>query len=62
MSPLDADEDMIAGFASLGQLAHTGGTQMALADGSVRFVSLEIAPATLRALVTVNGAESIGEF
>ena len=40
MSPLDADEDMIVGFASLGTLAHPGGTQVALADGSVRYVSL----------------------
>ena len=62
MSPLDADEDMIVGFASLGTLAHPAGTQVALADGSVRYVSLNIAPETLRALVTAHGGETVGEF
>ncbi len=62
MSPLDADEDMIVGFASLGKLAHTGGTQVALADSSVRFLSDHIDPQTLLALFTVAGGETVGEF
>ena len=62
MSPLDADEDMIVGIASLGTLAHPGGAQTALADGSIRFISQEIAPATLRSLVTATGGETVGEF
>ncbi len=62
MSSLDADEDMVVSFGTLGKLAHPGGTQVAFADGSVRYISLKIAPETLHALVTVNGGERVGEF
>lgn len=42
--------------------AHTGGVQVTLADGSVRFVSENIHLATWRALATRNGGELVGEF
>ncbi|MFN6104640.1 MAG: H-X9-DG-CTERM domain-containing protein, partial [Planctomycetaceae bacterium] len=41
---------------------HTGGFQGALADGSVRFFSGSINPQTLKALLTINGGETVGEF
>ncbi|HRA88522.1 MAG TPA: DUF1559 domain-containing protein [Planctomycetaceae bacterium] len=41
---------------------HTGGVQVALADGSVRFVSNNIDINTWRALSTRQGNEVIGEF
>ncbi len=33
-----------------------------MADGSVQFISQEIAPATYRALATLAGAESVPGF
>jgi hypothetical protein len=39
--------------------SHPGGGQVALADGSVRFLSDDIEPATLRALATARGREGL---
>jgi hypothetical protein len=39
-----------------------GGCHMGLADGSVRFVSENIDPTVMEALVTINGGEAIGAF
>lgn len=41
---------------------HTGGVNVALADGSVRFVSENVYPLTWQALGTIAGNEEIGEF
>ncbi len=41
---------------------HAGGAQFALADGSVRFLSENIALGLYRALATVDGGEVTGEF
>ena len=41
---------------------HTGGSQFALADGSVRFLSENMALGLYRALATVAGSEVVGEF
>ncbi|MCA9091599.1 MAG: DUF1559 domain-containing protein [Planctomycetaceae bacterium] len=41
---------------------HTGGVQVALADGSCRFVSENVDTNTWRAVGTRNGGETIGEF
>jgi prepilin-type N-terminal cleavage/methylation domain-containing protein/prepilin-type processing-associated H-X9-DG protein len=41
---------------------HTGGVQVLLGDGSVRFVSQNINITTWRNLATISGAEVIGEF
>jgi len=45
----------------LGRLSATG-FWIAMGDGSVRFVKNTIAEATLRALITRNGGEVIGEI
>lgn len=42
--------------------AHTGGVQHALGDGSVRFISESIAPATLDALATISGKDVVEDF
>ena len=39
-----------------------GGVQAAFADGSVRFISEDIDPSVMKALVTIRGGETIGEF
>ena len=40
---------------------HTGGLQVGFADGTVRFISQNVAPAVLRALVTHAGGEPLDE-
>lgn len=62
MSPQDADEPMILSISNNDELAHTGGVQGALADGSIRFLSNGIAPEVRQALITINGNEPLGEF
>jgi prepilin-type N-terminal cleavage/methylation domain-containing protein/prepilin-type processing-associated H-X9-DG protein len=42
--------------------AHTGGCQIALADGSVRFISENIQRSVINALGTIAGGESIGDY
>ncbi len=39
-----------------------GGVHAAFADGSVRFISEDIDPSVMKALVTIRGGETIGEF
>jgi prepilin-type processing-associated H-X9-DG protein len=41
---------------------HAGGVHVLLADGSVRFVSDNIALPTWRALLTIGSGETIGDF
>ena len=41
---------------------HTGGVNVAMADGSVRFVSDSIDRSVWRAIGTRNGNETVGEF
>ncbi|MEJ7595305.1 MAG: DUF1559 domain-containing protein [Planctomycetaceae bacterium] len=41
---------------------HTGGAQAALADGSVRFISADTDPKLLKALLTVDGKEEVGDY
>ncbi len=62
MSPHDADEQMVLNISSAKNLAHTGGVQAALADGSARFLSATLDPETLRAVISINGEEVVGEF
>ena len=42
--------------------SHPGGVNVALADGSVRFISSGIDPGMLRALLTRNGGEPVANF
>ena len=42
--------------------AHTGGVNLLLCDGSVRFVSNTIALANWRSLATRNGGEVVGDY
>jgi prepilin-type processing-associated H-X9-DG protein len=61
MSPVDADEQMVLNFGQK-KGVHTGGTHVAMADGSVRFISQNIAVDQLRSLITVSGNDSVGDF
>ncbi len=64
MSPQDADESLILQSfqADSKQTQHSGGAHALFADGTVRFLSSKIEPATLKALLTANSREQIGEF
>ena len=62
MAPQDASKNIVLNFGSNGKLAHSGGTQAALADGSVRFISENVSPETLRALISIAGNEQVGEY
>ncbi|HVJ85085.1 MAG TPA: DUF1559 domain-containing protein [Caulifigura sp.] len=46
----------------VGSSYHDGGCQVVLADGSVRFISQNIDPATLKKLLTADDGEDVGEF
>lgn len=62
MAPQDASEEMVLNFGKDGKLNHTGGTQAAFADGSVRFLSENLDTETLRALISLAGNDRVGEF
>ena len=62
MAPQDASEKIVLNFGSNGKLAHSGGTQAARADGSVRFISENVSPETLRALISIADNEQVGEY
>ncbi len=62
MAPQDADQALIMGIAQGTKTTHSGGFQATLADGTVRFISVNIDRATLKALLTTSGDEVVGEF
>lgn len=62
MSPFDATDEMMQAFRPDAKETHAGGRHIALADGSVRWLSQSMAPKILRALCTVNGGETIEAF
>jgi type II secretory pathway pseudopilin PulG len=59
MDPTDASEGMVVNFAAGKSLAHQGGTQCLLADGTVRFLATNIKPDELRAMMTAAGGEGL---
>ena len=62
MSPQDADEPLVMSIGPESKTAHLGGIQAALCDGSIRFLSATLPPATRRALITVAGGEQVSDF
>ncbi len=62
MSPQDADEPMVMSLLRTSDNSHTGGTQAAMADGKIVFLSKDMDSNTLRALTTIAGNEVIGEY
>jgi len=62
MSPNDADSQLLSSIGPDSDFAHEGGFQAALVDGSVRFLSSSLPSETLRALTTIAGNETVGEY
>ncbi|MFO0427713.1 MAG: DUF1559 domain-containing protein, partial [Planctomyces sp.] len=62
MMPQDADLAAIQKIRASKTLAHSGVFQGTLCDGSVRSISIQTEHATLNALVTIDGGETVGEF
>ena len=60
MAPQDADEQLVLSFGSESKLAHTGGVQAALVDGSVRFLSANLSAEVRRALISIAGNDNDG--
>lgn len=62
MSPLDHGQDFLLTMKPTTKLQHTGGTHVALGDGSIRFISESTSLETRRALITISGNDVPGEF
>ncbi len=62
MSPNDVDEALLLGFGAKSKMSHTGGWHALLADGSVRFLSINLPAEQRHALVTIDGKDTVGEF
>lgn len=62
MAPRDGGAEFFLAFGPEADLQHTGGTQVLLADGAVRFISMDCDHSIREALITADGGETIGEF
>ena len=62
MSPQDASESLLLNLGDKPKVAHPGGRHALLCDGTVRFISKDLAVETFKALLTVNGGETIGDY
>lgn len=62
MQPTDADEQMVLTLGKDLKRPHVGGTHGALADGSIRFLSINTSEQVLRAIISIDGHESVEAF
>lgn len=64
MKPQDIDEDSVTKIGAPDGISssHQKGVNVLFADGSVRFLSSETSPELLRAIITRDGAETVGDF
>ncbi|TXT35990.1 MAG: hypothetical protein FD138_1141 [Planctomycetota bacterium] len=62
MAPTDADESLFLAISPTSKLAHTGGVQAALADGSVRFLNASMPAEIRRALISIDGNEKLTDY
>jgi prepilin-type N-terminal cleavage/methylation domain-containing protein/prepilin-type processing-associated H-X9-DG protein len=59
MAPADADGLLLLGLGSTAAFHHPGGFNAAFADGSVRFLKASVPAPGRRALMTIDGKETI---
>jgi hypothetical protein len=62
MAPTDADESLFLAISPTSKLAHTGGVQAAIADGSVRFLNASLSAEIRRALISIDGNEKLTDY
>ena len=62
MSPMDVEEQFFLSLGPKSNVSHTGGLHVLMADGAARFVSYNLDQKVRHALMTINGADTIGEF
>lgn len=62
MAPTDADESLFLANSPTSKVAHIGGVQAVLADGTVRFLNASMPAEIRRALISIDGNESVNEF
>jgi len=61
MSPRDATPAMVCTFGKSKKHSHPGGAQAVFADGSTRFLSAELPPDVLQALITASGGDDVAK-
>ena len=62
MSPEDADEELILAIDEKSTTAHPKLFHVAFADGQVRNLSVNTPVKTRRALITINGGETVADY
>ena len=62
MSPTDSIDFNSLKADSGAKLQHRHGTQAVFVDGTVHFLSVDLKPETLRALVTIDGKDVVGDY
>jgi hypothetical protein len=62
MSPRDADESLVMSIGPESKLAHAGGINAAMCDGTIRFLNANLPAVTRRALISIAGGEKVGDF
>jgi len=62
MSPQDATEEMILERQSDTKLSHPNGSMAAYVDGHTAFLSKNTRPEILRALISISGNETVGDY
>ncbi|MFN0022231.1 MAG: DUF1559 domain-containing protein [Pirellulaceae bacterium] len=62
MAPTDSINFDLLKPKSGAKLQHRNGYQAVFVDGSVHFLSIDLQPETLRALITIDGKDVVGEY
>lgn len=62
ISPQDTDESSFLSLGPKSKTSHTGGLHVLLADGAARFLSAALEASFRRALISIDGNDSPGEW
>ena len=62
MAPADADESLFLAIGSTSKLVHAGGMHALHADGAVRFLNVGLSAEIRRALISIDGNETLTDY